>query len=165
MFKTHSEETINEKLASLKPLKYTQFRWWRRWDSKNNPLDKQASLLEKIKNGDLDFSHYFWQAQFSELELNKKLKQTKDTQHWLEITQLERARRKRLWEDFEKDEAEKLKTIEKEFTKTFKMSKEEYDSELENFDGTLEDFYIQCRSRFGIPQQIKSKRGRPPKNK
>ena len=81
------------------------------------------------------------------------------------MTQLERARRKRLWEDFEKDEAEKLKAIEKEFTKTFKISKEEYNSELENFDGTLEEFYIQCKSKFEMYNQIKSKRGRPPKIK
>jgi len=165
MFKTHTEEIIKEKLAELKPLNYNQFRWWRRWDSKNTPLLNQAPLLDKIQNGDYEFSHYFWQAQFSELELNKKLTETKDTQHWIEVTQLERARRKRLWEDFEKDEAEKLKAIEKEFTKTFKISKEEYNSELENFDGTLEEFYIQCKSKFGMYNQIKSKRGRPPKIK
>lgn len=165
MFRTHSEETIKEKLSDLKPLNYNQFRWWRKWDSKNAPLDKNAPLLNKIQNGDLDFSHYFWQAQFSELELNKKLKQTKDTQHWLEVTQLERARRKRLWEDFEKDEADKLKTIEREFTKTFKMSKEEYNLELEDFEGTLEELYYQCKSKFEMFNQIKSKRGRPPKNK
>lgn len=165
MFKTHTEKIIKEKLAELKPLNYNQFRWWRRWDSKNVPLSKHASLLDKIQNGDYEFSHYFWQAQFSELELNKKLTETRDTSHWIEVTQLERARRKRLWEDFEKDEAEKLRTIEKEFTKTFKISKEEYNSELENFDGTLEEFYIQCKSKFGMYQQVKSKRGRPPKIK
>ena len=38
-------------------------------------------------------------------------------------------------------------------------------SELENFDGTLEEFYIQCKSKFGMYNQIKSKRGRPPKIK
>ena len=70
-----------------------------------------------------------------------------------------------MWEDFEKDESDKLRTIEKEFLKTFKITKEEYYSELENFDGTLEEFYINCKSKFGIYQQVKSKRGRPPKKK
>jgi hypothetical protein len=130
MFKTHSEEIIKTKLADLKPLNYNQFRWWRKWDTKNIPLLNQAPLLDKIQNGDFEFSHYFWQAQFSELELNKKLTETKDTQHWIEVTQLERARRKRLWEDFEKDESDKLRTIEKEFLKTFKITKEDDRTEV-----------------------------------
>jgi hypothetical protein len=167
MFTTHSKEKIDEEIAKLQPLNYNQFRWWRRWDSKYPALHKYSPLISKIKNGDYEFSHYFWQAQYCEFELNEKLKTSYDTVHWMELTQLDRARRKRLWEDFEKDEAEKLKNIERDFTTTFKMSKEEYYSELDKFGGTLEEFYFHCESKFGTYVQPVSmpKRGRPAKNK
>ena len=167
MYKTHSKEIVKEHISKLKPLNYNQFRWWRRWDTKNAPLHKYSPLIDKIQNGDFDFSHYFWQAQYCEIEMNEMQKTCIDTQHWVELTQLDRARRKRLWEDFEKDEAEKLKAIEKEFVLTLRMSKEDYYSELENFDGTLEEFYDHCKSKFGtynIPTSM-LKRGRPAKLK
>jgi len=83
----------------------------------------------------------------------------------MEETQVDRARRKRLYEDFEKDEAEKLKQIQKEFILTFRMSKEDYEQEVIEFDGSLEDFYFHCKQKFGeyaIP--LRSKRGRKPKH-
>jgi hypothetical protein len=152
MFKTQPEDFIKKQLDKCQPLNYNQFRWWRRWDSKNDPLPKKSPLIDKIRNGDFDFSHYFWQAQYCEIELNKKLEKAIDTQHWIETTQLDRARRKRLWEDFEKDENNKLMTIESEFTKKFRITKEEYYKELDGYEGTLEEFYFHCYERF-----IKSK--------
>ena len=111
VYKTHSKEVVLKKLSNFQPLNYNQFRWWRRWDSKNKPLHKLKPLLDKIRNGDFDYSHYFWQAQFCEIELNEKYLQLNDDGRWMEETQVDRARRKRLYEDFEKDEAEKLKQI------------------------------------------------------
>ena len=164
IYKTHPKEVVLEKLSNFQPLNYNQFRWWRRWDSKNKPLHKLKPLLDKIRNGDFDHSHYFWQAQFSEIEMNEKYLQLNDGDRWMEETQVDRARRKRLYEDFEKDEAEKLKQIQKEFILTFRMSKEDYEQEVIEFDGSLEDFYFHCRQIFGeyaIP--LRSKRGRKPK--
>lgn len=164
VYKTHSKEVVLKKLSNFQPLNYNQFRWWRRWDSKNKPLHKLKPLLDKIRNGDFDYSHYFWQAQFCEIELNEKYLQLNDDGRWMEETQVDRARRKRLYEDFEKDEAEKLKQIQKEFILTFRMSKENYEQEVIKFDGSLEDFYFYCKQKFGeyaIP--LRSKRGRKPK--
>ena len=164
IYKTHPKEVVLEKLSNFQPLNYNQFRWWRRWDSKNKPLHKLKPLLDKIRNGDFDHSHYFWQVQFCEIELNEKYLQLKDGDRWMEETQVDRARRKRLYEDFEKDEAEKLKQIQKEFILTFRMSKENYEQEVIKFDGSLEDFYFHCRQIFGeyaIP--LRSKRGRKPR--
>jgi hypothetical protein len=60
-----------------------------------------------------------------------------------------RARRKRLWEDFEKDENEKLKKIFKEFSKNFTASDEELMTTIErDFDGTLEELYHYLCIRF-----------------
>jgi len=165
IYKTHSKEVVLKKLSNFQPLNYNQFRWWRRWDSKNKPLHKLKPLLDKIRNGDFDYSHYYWQAQFCEIELNEKYLQLNDDGRWMEETQVDRARRKRLYEDFEKDEAEKLKQIQKEFILTFRMSKEDYEQEVIEFDGSLEDFYFHCKQKFGeyaIP--LRSKRGRKPKH-
>lgn len=165
MFKTHPEETIKAEIAKLKPINYNQFRWWRRWDSKKESLHKYKPLIDKIQNGDYYFSHYFWQAQYCELEMNELTKKFPNTNDWLHETQLDRARRKRLWEDFEKDETEKLKLILKDFITTFKMTEKQYYSELDGFGGTLEEFYIHCKSKFGAYAQSVSlpKRGRPAK--
>ena len=56
------EDTVLEKISQLQPLNYNQFRWWRRFDSPNKPLHKNSDLLRKIRNGDYEFSHYYWQA-------------------------------------------------------------------------------------------------------
>jgi hypothetical protein len=164
IYKTHPKQVVLEKLSSLQPLNYNQFRWWRKWDSKNKPLDKSKPLLDKIRNGDFDYSHYFWQAQICEIELNEKYQAYNNSDRWMEETQVDRARRKRLFEDFEKDEAEKLKQIQKEFIATFRIDKEKYESEVLEFGGTLEDFYFHCKQKFGAySTPLKSKRGRKPK--
>ena len=163
MYRTHSPELVEQKLSELRPLNYNQFRWWRRWDSKRSALPNKASLLAKIQNGDLDFSHYFWQAQYTEIEMNQKYAKTKDYRDYLDNVQLDKARRKRLWEDFIKDESEKLEYIAKQFQKLFFITEKEYDSELETFDGTLEEFYYHCQVLYGKRPQPKSRRGRPPK--
>ena len=164
MFKIHSLEVINKKLSKLKPLKYNQFRWWRRWDNKRSLLPNSSSLLAKIRNGDLDFSHYFWQLQYCENEINQKSEQYKDPHKWLESTRIDRLRRRKLIDDFEKDENEKLQKIESLFIKEFGISKEIYYLELDKFEGTLEQFYDYCLNKFK-KVNIKSNRGRPKKIK
>jgi hypothetical protein len=164
MFKTHPSEVINNKLSELKPLKYNQFRWWRRWDNKRSPLPNSSPLLAKIKNGDLNFSHYFWQLQYCENEINQKLEQYKDPHKQLELTRIDRLRRRKLIDDFEKDENEKLQKIESLFTKEFGILKEIYYLELDKFEGTLEQFYNYCLNKFK-KVNIKSNRGRPKKIK
>ena len=115
----HSIEVIEKKLSQCQKLNYNQFFWWKRWTSKNKPLDKYAPLWDKILNGDYDFSHYFWQIQYCEWELEEKAKLYRgDTQRWVEETQVDRARRKRLREDYEKDENEKLIDLKKIFLRT-----------------------------------------------
>jgi len=158
MYRTHPQELVERKLSELRPLNYNQFRWWRRWDSKRAPLPNKASLLAKIQNGDLDFSHYFWQAQYTEIEMNQKYAKAKDYRDYLDNVQLDKARRKRLWEDFIKDEAEKLEYIAKQFQKLFFITEKEYQKEIEEFDGTLEEFYYHIEVLFGKRVNIKSLR-------
>jgi len=157
IYRVGNEDLVLEEVSKLRPLKYNKFQWWRRFAPLNRPLEGTASLIDKIKNGDLEFSNYFWQALYTELELNAKREEIRDSMKWIESTQVDRARRKRLWEDFERDETKKLEYIKKQFVKTFKMTPEDYEEQLLKIDGTLEDFYYRCESLFGF--KIKGLKG------
>jgi hypothetical protein len=158
-----NKEVIIQQIKKLQPLGYNKFRWWINFTQPIQPLLPNAPLLSKIKNGDLEFSHYFWQAQYVEIAINKKYQKLKNLENLLEETQLDRAKRKRLYEEFEKDERNKLNFIKKDFIKEFYISESQFDNEISEFDGTLEEFYYFCSEKFIKKTRIKSKRGRPKK--
>ena len=149
IFKVSNSKHVLKEIKKLKPLSYNRFFWWRRFTSYNQPLPKKSSFLDKIKNGDFDPSHYYWQAKYSELEINEKLIEcNNDHQMLLEKYSLYLTRRKKLWEDFEKDESTKLQDIKKNFQKEFEIDSEEYEDEIGEFDGTLEEFYYYIRKTY-----------------
>ena len=149
IFKINNEDLIHKEISKLRPLNYNRFMWWRRFTQPKRPLDKKSPLLNKIKNGDLEFSHFYWQALYTEIEMNEKHINCIDDQHWVEESRVDKQRRRRLWEDFEKDEAEKLKMIRKLFSKEFRMTLEDYDDVILEFEGTLQQFYNYCEVKFG----------------
>jgi hypothetical protein len=164
----HSIEVINKNLSKLQKLKYNQFFWWRRWGTKNKPLHKNSLLLDKINNGDYDFSPYFWQLKYCEWEIKQKeLKYKADIRRFCEEAFLDLQRRKRLREDHEKYERENLEQLKKDFIITFRMAPKDYDEDIVKFDGDVKDFYIYCEHKYKKYNIIttKPRRGRPPKNK
>ena len=163
VFNIANEDFVLQEISKLRPLNYNRFMWWRRFDQKKRPLDKKAPLLDRIKNGDLEFSHYYWQALYTEIEMNEKRNECIDDQHWIEQTRVDKQRRRRLYDDFEKDETEKLATLRKQFSKEFRMTKEDYDDEILEFGGTLLELYRHCEIKYGKKIKITSKRGRPRK--
>jgi hypothetical protein len=86
-----------------------------------------------------------------------------DNEDFIERTTMDRARRGRLIDDFEKDELEKLNYIRKEFTQEFRMTEEDYDNDVIEFDGTLEQFYNHCLRTYTKKLRSLKKRGRPRK--
>ena len=159
------KETVLEKISQLQPINYNQFRWWRRFDNPNKPLHKYSDLLRKIQNGDYDFSHFYWQAKYAEMEIDELYNKCyPDYVLFNEKNAMNGARRKRLWDDFEKDEKEKILQIEKDFQLTFKMSRDQIRKEMEEFGGTLEDLYHYCENQYGKRQKRLETRGRPRKN-
>jgi hypothetical protein len=74
-----------------------------------------------------------------------------------------RTRRKRLLDDFEKEENDKLKRIFKEFTKNFVATEEQIEEEMFRFVGTLGEFYYYMGVRYQKVQNP-NKRGRKKKN-
>jgi hypothetical protein len=84
-------------------------------------------------------------------------------QKLLEKHAVDLARRKRLWEDFEKDETNKLDYIRKEFSKEFRMTEEDYETEIMEFGGSLEELYHHCTIVYGKKLRSLKQRGRPAK--
>jgi hypothetical protein len=155
---------IQEKLSKLRKLNYNKFRWWRMYENVNSPLANKSQLIDKILNGDFDYSHYKLQAELVEHELNELAEKCNgNSEKFSEKSSLLRAKRKRLLDDFEKDENEKLKLLFKEFHKNFTVNEDELENEMLRFVGTLQEFYYYMSARF---QKIHNpnKRGRKKKN-
>lgn len=162
----HSIDVIQHNLSKLQPLNYNQFFWWRRWAPKNKTLHKYQPLWNKIVNGDYEASPYFWQIQYCEWEIEQKeIKFAGDRGRIVEETKVDTARLRRLVKDHETYEKENLAQLQKDFTSTFQMSKEDYERELETFDGDVKEFYIHCELRYPKYNIVttKPRRGRPPK--
>jgi hypothetical protein len=70
LYNISNEKLVIKEISKLQPLNYNKFMWWRRYTSKNQPLPTKSTFLERIKNGDYEFSHYYWQWKLTELELN-----------------------------------------------------------------------------------------------
>ncbi len=107
---------------------------------------------------------YVVQWKLSELEINEKyVEYNGDIQKLLEKNGVDLARRKRLIEDFEKDENARLKALQDGFLREFIMTKEEYEDHITDFDGTTEEFYMYCLKTFDRSGKQVEKRGRPKK--
>tara|TARA_R100000908_G_C3748440_1_gene143362 strand:+ start:570 stop:1070 length:501 start_codon:yes stop_codon:yes gene_type:complete len=164
MFKVpHSRKFIEKRLTEFQKLNYNQFRWWRWYEAKNKPLPNKSDFRDKIMNGDYDQGPYSLQAQLCEHMLNDIYEECKpDLQKYLEKSKLLSARRKRLWEDHEKDENGKLNDLIIAFTKNFRITKDEIYQEIDICMGTILDLYYQIEEKYN-KIYIKSRRGRPAK--
>ena len=146
-YKLASPDILAQELSNLTPLKYNKFFWWRNYTSKTKPLGKYSSLVEKIHNGDYNISPYYWMAQQAIVEAKKKIDTKKDViSSQKEKTSIDRERYRRLMEDFEKDDNARLEAMYKAFQFMFRLTKDELDEHILNFDGTIEDFYYHMKS-------------------
>ena len=145
-----SQEQLEKKFKKLRKLNYNPYRWWRMYDDPKPALPKQSPLLDRIKNGDFNYSHYNYQAMWCEHEMNKVHDKYgfDDMGRYVEETSLLRSRRKRLLEDHYKEEDNRLESIAIEFTKNFKITKDEVKTLMGEFDGTLEELYIHLQQKF-----------------
>jgi len=161
-----SRKQLDVKFSKLRKLKYNQFRWWRMYDNPNKPLDKRALFRDRILNGDFDYSHYSFQAMWCEHEINDIATKCKDDiGKFVEMTSLLRTRRKRLLEDFERDENEKLEALIQGFIDNFKCNEEQIYKEIFKCSGSLIDLYYIIEEKYKIvhiPYPLK-RRGRPKK--
>ena len=159
-----SRKQVKKQLSQYQKLNYNQFRWWRLYAPKNKPLDTRKPLRDRIINGDFDYSCYRAQIYLVEYQLNDILEECGiDYQKYLEKTAVMRARRKRLIEDFEKDEHERLESLIKNFTIYFRCNREQVEEEMLNCSGSLIDLYYIIEEKYKVvpmPYPLK-RRGRP----
>jgi hypothetical protein len=99
------------------------------------------------------------------MEINDKYIECRgDIRKLLEKYGVDLARRKRLWEDFNKIEVELLQNLKKGFLREFVVTSQEYEDHILNFDGTTEEFYMYCLKTFDRSGKSQERRGRPKKN-
>ena len=85
-----------------------------------------------------------------------------DIQKYNEKGAVLKARRKRLWEDYEKDETDRLENLYTHFVKHFNITKEQVVEECLKCSGEIIDLYYIIEDKY--QEQIKvSRRGRPKK--
>jgi len=157
----HSKETINKEISKLQPLKYNQFYWWRKFKDKS-PLSPKSAVHAKIDNGDFDFSHYYWQAQYALTEMNEKTGHILDPEKRHEAQSIYRERYRRLMKDYEKDEPQRLNNYKKAITNIFEIEDDQLETLMENFEGTLKELYILIKNKYAFRTKQK-RRGRPKK--
>ncbi len=148
---THTrEQLLGTKLKGLRKLNYNPFTWWRMYESTNKPLSSRAHISDKIKNGDYDYPHWKYQAELCEHDLNDMWqKMSPDYAKWVEESSLMRARRKRLIEDHEKEENKKLEELVREFTRYYRVTKEQVLDLMLEWEGDLYGFYQFMDDRYG----------------
>ncbi len=131
---------LKDRIATFNKQNYNKFYWWRRFQPRKT-LHPYNRLSERIPNGDFEVSDYHWQSMW-EGELEKQAvanEVSPDKQH--EIRCMFGERRRRLNNDYEKDEQKILDEMYKAFRLELRMTREEVEDEMLNFDGTLSEFY------------------------
>ena len=138
---------LKERIKQYTPTKYNPYYWWRRFKSRDTK-HPYTILQTRIENGDFEVSDYHWWMMWeNELEQEAISKERNvDKQH--ELRGLYGERKRRLMTDFEKDEAERMSNLYKEFKINFKLDEETVQNEMSDFDGTLEEFYHYIRKKY-----------------
>lgn len=130
---------------------YDRFMWWRSYTPKRRPLHPRQPFIDRLINGDFDVAPYRYEAEIVEHRLNEKWVELRDDPgRYLQEESVNMARRKRLMEDYEKEEAKRLDELRRLFVQTFKMSREDYDIEVEQSETeSLVDFYYEMKDKYG----------------
>lgn len=149
MLIVHSNKTINKEISKLQPLKYNQFYWWRKFKDKS-PLSSKEAVHARIDNGDFDFSSYYWQAQYALIEMEEKTGHISDPGNRHDAQTIYRERYRRLMNDYEKDEAQRLAEYKKTITNLFEIEDNDLEKKMEDYDGTLKELYILIKNNYNF---------------
>jgi len=154
---SHSKETINKQISKLQPLKYNQFFWWRKFKDKS-PLSSKEALHARIDNGDFDFSSYYWQAQYALMEMEEKTGHISDPSTRHEAQTIYRERWRRLMNDYDKEEPQRLAEYKKAITNLFEIEDKDLEKKMEDFDGTLKELYTLIKINYNFRTVRKRKK-------
>ena len=140
---------LKDRIATFQRNTYNKFYWWRRFQPRQT-LHKLHRLEQRVPNGDFEVSDYHWQLQYEDvLEQNDLANEPSiDRQH--EIRSLYGERKRRLTKDYEADETKILDDMYKAFWSEFRMTKEQVEDEMINFDGDLAEFILYLSNKQKI---------------
>lgn len=148
----HSVEWLEKYLSTnYYKKKYDRYMWWRSYTPRENPLSNNHPLKDRILNGDFELGPYIFEIELVEHKINQKWIECKGYEDtFREAIQVDKARRKRLKEDRDKDEVKKLQELKKAFLLHLKMTSKQYDREVINYRGPdIINFYYRMREKFG----------------
>ena len=131
-------------------MSYNKYRWWTK-GRPNKPLNADAPLLLKIRNGDFNYSYMFNEAASQRASAEEAYNQTyknyggtdeKNRQEAaLEASRMKRVKAIKLELEAGRDEEMILWKLRKELTKEFGKDLWEKSLERQRGKGTLEDLY------------------------
>jgi hypothetical protein len=131
-------------------MSYNKYRWWTK-GRPNKPLNADAPLLLKIRNGDFDYSYMFNEAASQRASAEEAYNQTyknyggtdeKNRQEAaIEASRMKRVKAIKLELEAGRDEEMILWKFRKELTKEFGKDLWEKSLERQRGNGTLEDLY------------------------
>lgn len=128
---------------------YNRFHWWRSYVDKNKPMSSRSPLRDRILNGDFGLASYKFEAEVVEHRMNERFVELHDDMgRYVEETSLDRARRKRLLEDYEVDEKRKLDDLAKSFSDLIGLTKDKIFDELIEYNDTLIEFYYFITEKY-----------------
>ena len=147
----HSQAWLEKYLSTnYYKKKYDRFMWWRSFTLRNNPLSNKHPLRDRIANGDFDLGPYVFEIELVEHRLNEKHQRfANDEVQLREQIQVDKARRKRLQEDRDKDEANKLQDLKRAFLYEFVMTEKQYEKEVIRPNKDLISFYFKMEDKYG----------------
>ena len=131
---------LEERIEQYQKQNYNPYYWWRRFRSRDT-LHKYTPLEVKIKNGDYEVSDYHWWMKWEDILEQEAVSKIEESDKQHETRCLFGERRRRLMDDFEKDEVKILEAMYKDFWIELRMTQEEVENEMLQFDGTLSEFY------------------------
>jgi hypothetical protein len=131
---------LKDRIATFRKNTYNRFYWWRRFQPRET-LHKYRRLNERIPNGDFEVSDYHWQLQYEDVLEKEATANEPNPDRKHEIRCMFGERKRRLSKDYEMDEKKILDEMYKAFKTELKMTREQVDEEMLNFEGTLSEFY------------------------
>jgi len=155
---------------------YNKYRWWTK-GRKRKPLNADAPLLLKIRNGDFDYSYMFGEALEMRQSAETAYKQTYTNyggtdernreEAALEASRMKRVKAIKLELEAGMDEDKILFRLRQELKKEFGKDLWDKAMERQRGKGTLEDLYEWYRknSRVKNPQSIQDIQLRKPNTK
>tara|TARA_R100000773_G_C4207324_1_gene107830 strand:+ start:61 stop:498 length:438 start_codon:yes stop_codon:yes gene_type:complete len=129
--------------------KATPFYWWRRFRT-HRCLPYKAPLIDKIKNGDFEYSPFFeqakWELHWMKEEQEEFISNYKGDDYlrdnlYEDIERRARKRYNKLYEDGIKDEADRMDRLASNLSKHYKLKKEKVKDFINEFEGTTIELF------------------------